>query len=105
MWIIDWEYGGMGDPVFDLGNFAVNQELTHDEIEFLIQCYYGNMEAAVFAHLKLMTLASDLREAFWGFLQSGISRLDFDYSSYAIKHLERFFSRASTQGFSQFSLT
>jgi thiamine kinase-like enzyme len=99
MWIIDWEYGGMGDPVFDLGNFAVNQELTNDEIESLIRCYYGDMEAVVFAHLKLMTLASDLREAFWGFLQSGISKLDFDYSSYAIKHLERFFSRASTQEF------
>ena len=25
--IVDWEYAGMGDPFFDLGNFAVNHEL------------------------------------------------------------------------------
>ncbi len=83
MWIIDWEYGGMGDPVFDLGNLSVNQEFTNNEIELLIRCYYSDMEAVVFAHLKLMMLASDLREAFWGFLQSGISNLDFDYCAYA----------------------
>ena len=23
LWIVDWEYAGMGDPFFDLGNFAV----------------------------------------------------------------------------------
>src|SRR5215218_2602359 len=26
--IVDWEYAGMGDPFFDLGNFSVNNELT-----------------------------------------------------------------------------
>src|SRR5215217_5117166 len=25
--IVDWEYAGMGDPFFDLGNFSVNHEL------------------------------------------------------------------------------
>ena len=29
--IVDWEYAGMGDPFFDLGNFTVNHELTPDE--------------------------------------------------------------------------
>ena len=27
LWIVDWEYAGMGDRYFDLGNFAVNNEL------------------------------------------------------------------------------
>ena len=26
--IVDWEYAGMGDPFFDLGNFSINHELT-----------------------------------------------------------------------------
>ena len=25
--IVDWEYAGMGDPFFDLGNFSINHEL------------------------------------------------------------------------------
>ena len=28
--IVDWEYAGMGDRYFDLGNFAVNNELDDD---------------------------------------------------------------------------
>ena len=34
--IIDWEYAGMGDPFFDLGNFSINHELTPDEDELLL---------------------------------------------------------------------
>ena len=31
MQLIDWEYAGMGDRWFDLGNFAVNNELDEDQ--------------------------------------------------------------------------
>jgi len=37
-----------------------------------------------------MRLASDMREAMWGFLQAAISALDVDYLAYGRKHLERF---------------
>ena len=45
-----------------------------------------------------MRLASDMREALWGFLQMGISKLDFDYRTYAHRHLVRFLknSRAAS---------
>ena len=48
-----------------------------------------------------MRLASDLREAFWGFLQLGISELDFDYAGYAHHHLERFLSNVAAPQFEQ----
>jgi hypothetical protein len=41
-----------------------------------------------------MRLASDMREAMWGFLQTRISKLNFDYQSYARRHLDRFLKRA-----------
>ena len=90
----------MGDLFFDLGNFSVNQELNDEQAFLLLENYFGEVQAQHVAHLNLMKLASDLREAFWGFLQSGISTLDFDYSTYAGKHLERFLSRASVPAFS-----
>ena len=37
--IVDWEYAGMGDPFFDLGNFSVNHELTPDEDAYLLAEY------------------------------------------------------------------
>ena len=97
--IIDWEYAGMGDPFFDLGNFAVNQSLDEAQCRLLVQLYTGATGAADIAHLHLMRLASDAREAFWGFLQMGISELDFDYRAYADHHLERFLQNAATPEF------
>jgi hypothetical protein len=51
------------------------------------------------AQLHLMRLASDLREAFWGFLQAGISSLEFDFMEYGEKHLERFRQNVEAEEF------
>jgi thiamine kinase-like enzyme len=88
--IVDWEYAGMGDPFFDLGNFAVNNELGDDEEERLLTAYFG--EAATprrWAALKLFRFMSDFREAMWGVVQTSVSELDFDFHAYADKHFKR----------------
>ena len=97
--ILDWEYAGMGDVFFDLGNFAVNQSLDDERCALLLQEYFGEVRQADLAHLHLMRLASDLRESFWGFLQLGISELDFDYQEYAHHHLNRFLHNIATLPF------
>src|SRR6266702_3749120 len=99
--ILDWEYAGMGDLFFDLGNFAVNQSLNEEQCELLSGYYFGEMRPADLAHLHLMRLGSDLRESFWGFLQMGISELDFDYKEYAHQHLNRFLQNVQTAPFEQ----
>jgi len=101
IWIVDWEYAGMGDIFFDLGNFAVNQSLDDEQCELLLHSYFGEVRTPDLAHLHLMRLASDLRESFWGFLQLGISELDFDYHEYAHTHLERFLRNVNTSRFPQ----
>jgi len=101
IWIVDWEYAGMGDIFFDLGNFAVNQSLNDEQCQLLLQYYFGEVRAADRAHLHLMRLGSDLRESFWGFLQLGISELDFDYREYAHHHLNRFLHNVETSPFEQ----
>jgi len=99
--ILDWEYAGMGDIFFDLGNFAVNQSLNEEQCELLLRYYFGEVRSAELAHLHLMRLGSDLRESFWGFLQMGISELDFDYREYAHHHLNRFLRNVETSPFEQ----
>ena len=44
--IVDWEYAGMGDPFFDLGNFSINHELTPDEDRELLEAYDGGISPA-----------------------------------------------------------
>ena len=88
--IVDWEYAGMGDPFFDLGNFAVNNELTDADEERLLEAYFGEPATPRRkAALKLFRFMSDFREAMWGVVQTSVSELDFDFPDYADKHFKR----------------
>jgi thiamine kinase-like enzyme len=89
--IVDWEYAGMGDRFFDLGNVSVNHEFELDHDEALLAAYAGTAAAAPgdVASLRLMRFMSDFREAMWGVVQQGISQLDFDFVNYADEHFER----------------
>jgi thiamine kinase-like enzyme len=98
--IVDWEYAGMGDPFFDLGNFSINHELAPDEVEALLAAYDGGRPTpARLARLTLMRVVSDFREAMWGVLQQGISTLDVDFVAYATEHFDRLLGNASTPAF------
>ncbi len=97
--IVDWEYAGMGDPFFDLGNFSVNHGLEPGEDEVLLTAYEGAVRADRLGRLVLMRVVSDFREATWGVLQQAISTLDVDFRAYAGKHFERLLSHASTPRF------
>jgi thiamine kinase-like enzyme len=88
--LIDWEYAGMGDRWFDLGNFSVNNELSDEHEERLLTTYFGEApDARRRATLKLFRFMSDVREAMWGVVQSAISELDYDFTGYATKHFDR----------------
>ena len=94
-WIVDWEYAGMGDPFFDLGNFAVNHSLDEHGERRLLRAY-GSDDAAA---LMLMRFMSDFREAMWGVVQQAISELDFDFVEYADRHFERLAQTAAAPRF------
>ena len=97
--IVDWEYAGMGDPFFDLGNFSINHELTPDEDAYLLAEYGEIGRVDHLARLTLMRVVSDFREAMWAVLQQGISTLDVDFVAYAGEHFDRLRSNASTPRF------
>ncbi|HEX7279749.1 MAG TPA: choline/ethanolamine kinase family protein [Solirubrobacterales bacterium] len=88
--IVDWEYAGMNDRYFDLGNFSVNNELNEAQEAELLSAYFAAPASGPrLASLQLMRFMSDFREAMWGAVQSTISDLDFDFSDYCAKHFDR----------------
>ncbi|MBI1879777.1 MAG: phosphotransferase [Chloroflexi bacterium] len=89
IWILDWEYAGLGDRFFDLANFSVNHSFSDEQDHGLLEAYFGAATPARLARLKLMKIMSDFREAMWGMVQIGISQLDFDFREYADKHFKR----------------
>jgi thiamine kinase-like enzyme len=92
--IVDWEYAGMGDRYFDLGNLSVNNGFAESDDERLLAAYFGPTDPEPctprrFAALRLMRIMSDFREGMWGVVQTAISALDFDFAGYADEHLQR----------------
>ena len=98
--LIDWEYSGMGDAWFDLGNFAANNELTDDQEADFLEEYFGDPpDAVALATLKLFRFVSDFREGMWATVQSVLSDVDFDFRAYARKHFDRLGETLDGPGF------
>jgi thiamine kinase-like enzyme len=87
--IVDWEYAGMGDRFFDLGNFSVKHEYEVENDELLLAAYFGEVRRRDLASVRLMRFMGAFFEAMWGVVQQGISQLDFDFKAYAEENFAR----------------
>jgi thiamine kinase-like enzyme len=97
--IVDYEYAGMGDPFFDLGNLSINNGMSEDAQRILLELYFGGVTPSREARLALMRIVSDFREAMWGVVQRAISTLDVDYVEYADRHFARCLANARDERF------
>ncbi len=93
IWLIDWEYAGMGHPLFDLANVAANANLTEAQELALLQSYRGTIDPRDLEEIRAFKIASSLREALWAVIQSVISELSFDYLEYASRNFDAYRQR------------
>jgi thiamine kinase-like enzyme len=47
LWLVDWEYGGCGDPLFDIASFLCQHESTHEERHVLLSAYAGDASVPI----------------------------------------------------------
>jgi thiamine kinase-like enzyme len=97
--VIDWEYAGLGDRFFDLGNFAANNLLSQGEEQGLLEGYFGEPRPEHLRRLRLMRLVSDLREATWSYLQVKLSQVESPsfYLERGHKYLQGFLTAPTTR--------
>lgn len=93
--IVDWEYAGMGDCFFDLGNFSVKHEYGLEEDGALLEAYFGTIRERDVASVRLMRFMGAFFEAMWGVVQQAVSSLDFDYAGYSRQNFDRLRAIAS----------
>ena len=86
-WLLDFEYAGMNDAFFDLGNLSVNCGLDAAADEQLLHRYFGGVTDARWARLQLMKMMSEFREGMWAVVQQASSTLDTDFVAYAEERL------------------
>ena len=59
---VDWEYGGVGDPIFELAAVIGYHDLDLDQRELLLEAHGGGYAAA---HVTRMCLVFDCLHALW----------------------------------------
>jgi thiamine kinase-like enzyme len=91
LWLIDWEYGGFGTPLFDLANIAANANFAEADEQRLLELYFDETPSdSLRKAFDAMKIASALREAMWAMV-SGIylSAPGADYVAHAKEYLSR----------------
>ena len=90
--LVDWEYGGIGRPLFDLSGVSGNCELGDELEDAFLGAYFDSLDEAMNAkrEIQILKTVSLLREALWAVIQTKASELDFDYDEYARKNLEAY---------------
>ena len=91
IWLIDWEYAGYNDPLFDLGGLASNNNFHEKKEILMLEKYFeSKIDDKTFKRYQAMKTASLLRETMWSMVSEIASKIDFDYSAYTLDNLEKF---------------
>lgn len=84
MWIVDWEYSGMNDPMWDLGDLSVEGKFDADQDEAMIRAYFGGTpRPAERGRIVIYKAMCDLLWTLWGLIQLANGNPADDFRAYA----------------------
>ncbi len=87
--LIDYEYSGMNDACFELGNVWSESNLSLPQLEQLIEAYYGAPLRNKVARARLWGLMSKYGWTLWASIQDGVSDIDFDFWEWGMEKYDR----------------
>ena len=90
MWIVDWEYSGMNDPMWDLGDLSVEAEMSAEQEAELLHAYFGRApNAAEQGRVVIYKAMCDLLWTLWGLIQHADANPAADFWAYATNRFNR----------------
>jgi thiamine kinase-like enzyme len=90
MWLVDWEYSGMNDPMWDLGDLAVEGQFTAEQEEEMIRGYFGGEPSgADRGRIVIYKAMCDLLWTLWGLIQHANRNPADDFWAYSVNRFER----------------
>ncbi|NCF38199.1 MAG: phosphotransferase [Gammaproteobacteria bacterium] len=102
MWIVDWEYSGMNDPLWDLGDLSVEGGFTPEQDIEIIRAYCGGEPSeADFGRMIIYKAMCDLLWTLWGLIQHSDGNPAEDFWAYSTGRFERCKALMSDPGFAQ----
>jgi thiamine kinase-like enzyme len=101
MWIVDWEYSGMNDPLWDLGDLSVEAGFTTAQDLELMRAYCaGEPAESDFGRMVIYKAMCDLLWTLWGLIQHSGGNPAEDFWAYSVGRFERCKALMSTAEFS-----
>jgi thiamine kinase-like enzyme len=90
MWIVDWEYSGMNDPIWDLGDMSVEAGLDEARDAEMMQAYCGGrVPRGLQGRMVIYKAMCDLLWTLWGLIQHANKNPVDDFWAYAVNRFER----------------
>jgi thiamine kinase-like enzyme len=90
MVIVDWEYAGMNDPMWDLGDLSVEADFGPAQDEALLRAYFGGaVPPAQAGRMVISKGLCDLVWTLWGLIQVMNANPVDDFWAYALNRFER----------------
>ncbi len=100
MWIVDWEYSGMNDPLWDLGDLSVEAGMDDAQEAEMMAAYFGRAPtAAETGRMVIYKAMCDLLWTLWGLIQHADDNPAEDFWAYATGRFERCKALMQSQAF------
>ena len=91
IWVVDWEYGGFNDPLFDIGGLSSNNDLDENLENEILEMYFKEKPSKdLIIKYNAMKTASLLRETMWSMVSEITSKIEFNYAEYTSDNLKKF---------------
>lgn len=90
MWIVDWEYSGMNDPLWDLGDLSVEAGMDTAQDAEMMMAYFGREPTdAEQGRMVIYKAMCDLLWTLWGLIQLANDNQAEDFWAYATGRFAR----------------
>ncbi len=100
MWIVDWEYSGMNDPLWDLGDVSVEAGFNAAQDEEMMNAYFaGGPGDAEMGRMVIYKAMCDLLWTLWGLIQHANENPAEDFWDYSTGRFARCKALMNDPGF------
>lgn len=82
LWLIDWEYGGMSDPLLDIAQLTPSENFSEEESLIALSFYDPHATIDMKDKLDQLRILSNMRIALWCLIMSHTSTLDRPYKQW-----------------------
>jgi thiamine kinase-like enzyme len=100
VWLVDWEYSGMNDPMWDLAYFSIESLLDETGDDALLTAYFSAApDAQMAARMAVLKPVAEVMAALWALIQIAEGKPGGDFFGYAKATFERAAERMASPDF------